>query len=231
MQLLRSALDRVYNASRIFLSRPQRRARSSASAKRRLLCPALNAGLLHALYGIMPNMARNSFGTLLALRAALTNRTYFANAAFALVLSIALTVGGRVAQNLILRAENAVIILAGDFLQNPLEQSFDHFSSKAAAKRIADRRKMRKRLRHGISQKPAIRHIHFRVFHRLPKQAYPEQMPNQHQLEQHHRIKAGATIVLAVQILHQIIDVREIHRRVRLWLCDKSWGNHKKKDK
>lgn len=35
---------------------------------------------------------------------------------------------------------------AGDFLQHPPEHPFDHFRSKAVAKRIADRRKMRKRL-------------------------------------------------------------------------------------
>ena len=39
-------------------------------------------------------------------------------------------------------------------------------------------------------------------------------MLNQHQLEQHHRIAAGAAIVLAVQILYQIVYVREIHCRV-----------------
>lgn len=67
--------------------------------------------VLRTLYVIVPNVARNRFGTLLALCAAPTNRTAFANVAFALVLPIALTVGGRVAQDLILRTENAVIIL------------------------------------------------------------------------------------------------------------------------
>lgn len=51
----------------------------------------------------------------------------------------------------------------GHFLQYPAEYALDHFRSKAMAERIADRRKVRKILRHRIPQKPAIRHVHFRI--------------------------------------------------------------------
>lgn len=67
--------------------------------------------VFRALYVIVPDVARNGFGTLPALRTALSNRTIFANVAFALVLSVAITVGGCVVQNLILRTENTVIII------------------------------------------------------------------------------------------------------------------------
>ena len=39
-------------------------------------------------------------------------------------------------------------------------------------------------------------------------------MLDQHQLEQHDRIAAWPAVVLAVQILDQLIYVRKIHRRV-----------------
>ena len=39
-------------------------------------------------------------------------------------------------------------------------------------------------------------------------------MLDHHQLEQHYRVTAGPAIVLTVQIFYQIVDAREIHRRV-----------------
>ena len=86
----------------------------------------------------------------------------------------------------------------GHFLQYPAEYAFDHFRRKAMAERIADRRKVRKTLRHRVPQKPAIRHVHFCVPHGLPQRSDPEQMLDQHQLEQHHRIAAWPAVVLAV---------------------------------
>ena len=86
----------------------------------------------------------------------------------------------------------------GDLHQYPEEHAFDHFRRKAMAERIADRRKVRKTLRHRVAQKPAIRHVHFRVAHGLPQRSDPEQMLDQHQLEQHHRITAWPAVVLAV---------------------------------
>ena len=38
----------------------------------------------------------------------------------------------------------------------------------------------------------------------------------QHQLEQNHRITAGPSVILAVQIFHQFVDARKVHRRVDL---------------
>ena len=95
----------------------------------------------------------------------------------------------------------------GHFLQYPAEHALDHFRSKAMAERIADRRKVRKTLRHRIAQKPAIRHVHLRIPHGLTQRMDSEQMLDQYQLEQHHRIAARPTVVLAVQILDHLIYV------------------------
>ena len=86
----------------------------------------------------------------------------------------------------------------GHFLQYPAEHALDHFRRKAMAERIADRRKVRKTLRHRIAQKPAIRRVHLRIPHCLTQRTDPEQMLDQHQLEQHHRIAAWPAVVLAV---------------------------------
>ena len=85
-----------------------------------------------------------------------------------------------------------------DLFQYPTEYAFDDLRRKAMAKCIADRRKMRQLLRHCIPQKPAIRHVYFRIPHRLPQRTNPEQMLDQHQLEQYHRIAARPPVVLAV---------------------------------
>ena len=63
----------------------------------------------------------------------------------------------------------------GHFLQNPAEHALDDFRRKAMAERIADRRKVRKTLRHRIAQKPAIRHVHFRIPHGLTQRMDSEQ--------------------------------------------------------
>ena len=102
------------------------------------------------------------------------------------------------------------------FFQHPAEHSLDHFCRESMPERIADRRKMRQRLRHRVPQKPPVCHVHFHVPHRLPQRSDPEQMLNQYQLEQDHRIDARAAIVFAVQLFHQVVDMREVHRRVDL---------------
>lgn len=82
------------------------------------------------------------------------------------------------------------------------------------AKRVADRRKVRQALRHRISQKPVIRHVHFHIPHGLPQRSGSEQMLDQRQLEQHHQITVWLAAVLALQILHQIIYLCKAYHRV-----------------
>ena len=79
---------------------------------------------------------------------------------------------------------------------------------------MADRRKMRQALRHGVAQKPAIGHVHLCVPQRLAPQPYSKQMLNQYKLEQYHRVAAGSAVVFALKIFHQFIDARKIHCRV-----------------
>lgn len=104
----------------------------------------------------------------------------------------------------------------GDLLQNPPEHALDYFSCEPVPECIADRRKVWQTLRHGVPQKPAVGHVHFRVPQRLAQRADAEQVLEHHQLEQHHRVTARPSVVLAVQVLDQIVDAREIHRRVDL---------------
>ena len=73
-------------------------------AKRRM------ADILRPFQIILPDVALNCFSALPALRAAFTYRAAFANVAFALVLPISITVGGRITQDLVLWAEDTIVI-------------------------------------------------------------------------------------------------------------------------
>ena len=66
--------------------------------------------VLCALYVVVPDMARHGLCVLLIFGAAFADRTAFANVTLAFVLPVALAVGGGIAQNLVLRTENAVVI-------------------------------------------------------------------------------------------------------------------------
>ena len=108
----------AYNAWRVFPSRRQRRAQWFANAARSLPCQEANAArppyVLRALYVVVPDMARHGLCVLLIFGAAFADRTAFANVTLAFVLPVALAVGGGIAQNLVLRTENAVVIFIVD---------------------------------------------------------------------------------------------------------------------
>ena len=70
--------------------------------------------VLRAFYVVVPDMARYGLCTLLIFGAAFADRTVFANVAFAFVLPVAIAIGGGIAQNLVLRAEDAVVIFIVD---------------------------------------------------------------------------------------------------------------------
>ena len=105
---------------------------------------------------------------------------------------------------------------AGNFFQDPPEHAFDYFSCKSMPECVADCCKVRQLLRHGIPQKPSIGHIHFRIPHGLPQRTDAKQVLDHHQLKQNHRITAGASVILAVEIFYQFVNAREIHRCVDL---------------
>ena len=64
--------------------------------------------VLRAFYVVVPDMPRHGLCTLLIFGAAFADGTVFANVTFAFILPVAIAVGGGIAQNLVLRAENAV---------------------------------------------------------------------------------------------------------------------------
>ena len=105
---------------------------------------------------------------------------------------------------------------ASNFFQDPPEHAFDHFRCKSMPECVADCCKVRQLLRHGIPQKPSIGHIHFRIPHGLPQRTDAKQMLDQHQLKQNHRITAGPSVILAVQVFYQFVYARKIHRCVDL---------------
>lgn len=66
--------------------------------------------VLRPFYVLMPDVALNDFGALSALGAAFTDRAVFANVALALVFPVSIAVGGRVAQNFVLRTKYTIVI-------------------------------------------------------------------------------------------------------------------------
>ena len=70
--------------------------------------------VLRSFYVVVPDVARHGLCVLLIFGAAFADRTAFTSVTLAFVLPVALTVGGGIAQNLVLRAENAVVILIVD---------------------------------------------------------------------------------------------------------------------
>ena len=103
-----------------------------------------------------------------------------------------------------------------NFFQYPPEHTFDYFGCKSMPECVADGCKVRQLLRHGVPQKPSIGHIHFRIPHSLPQRTDAKQMLDQHQLKQNHRITAGPSVILAVQVFYQFVYARKIHRCVDL---------------
>ncbi|SAK60008.1 hypothetical protein AWB83_02208 [Caballeronia ptereochthonis] len=78
----------------------------------------------------------------------------------------------------------------------------------------------RRGVRHLIAQakagKPPIRHINLNLAHQLALTAHPEQVADEQQLEQHHRIERRSAVVRAVKMRNLLADEFEIHRRVDL---------------
>ena len=70
--------------------------------------------VLRSFYVDVPDMARHGLCTLLIFSAAFTDGTGFANVTFAFVLPVAFAVGGGITQNLVLWAEDTVVILITD---------------------------------------------------------------------------------------------------------------------
>ena len=79
------------------------------------------------------------------------------------------------------------------------------------AERIAYRRKMRYFIQQSISQKPAVGQIDKDLPVCLPQGRYPEQMLDQHHLNENHRINPRPPIVMAIVCLQSFIQPFIVH--------------------
>ena len=70
--------------------------------------------------------------------------------------------------------------------------------------------KVRNRFVQWISNEPTVCQIHTHFFQGSAKRRDPINMLDQHDFEQHHRVYAWPTVVLAVQILYKFVDLLEI---------------------
>ena len=65
-------------------------------------------------------------------------------------------------------------------------------------------------MRHGVAQaeaeEPAVGSVHLDLLNRLPHAPYSEHVLDHRQLDQDHRVKAGASVILAIAALHHLID-------------------------
>ena len=102
------------------------------------------------------------------------------------------------------------------FAQYPCKDLVYCFLCKAMPEVIAYRGKMRRFLLQGITEKPAIAIVCADFFRCPPQRGKAVQMLDQHHLEQHHRIDAGAPIILAIERLHHFIQLCEVHRCIYL---------------
>lgn len=65
---------------------------------------------------------------------------------------------------------------------------------------------MRNRIMQPQTEKPTVGVVDLYLLDRLPHAADPEHILQHRQLEQDNRVKAGASVILAVAILYQVID-------------------------
>ena len=75
---------------------------------------------------------------------------------------------------------------------------------------------MRRFLLQGITEKPAIAIVCADFFRCPPQRGKAVQMLDQHHLDQHHRVNAGAPIILTIKRLHHFIQLCEVHRCIYL---------------
>jgi hypothetical protein len=100
---------------------------------------------------------------------------------------------------------------------DPIEDLLiDRALGKTPAAVLAQRRCIRHLVAQLQPKEPAVGHVHLHLPHQLTLRTHPVQIPQQQQLEQHHRIKCRTTVVLAVKMLHPIPDKTEIHRLIDL---------------
>ena len=109
-----------------------------------------------------------------------------------------------------------LIACLGYLIQNPHKYPIHGLFGEPMPEVIAHRGKMRRFLLQGITEKPAIAIVCADFFRCPPQRGKAVQMLDQHHLEQHHRVDAGASIILAIERLHHFIQLCEVHRCIYL---------------
>ena len=108
------------------------------------------------------------------------------------------------------------IACLGYLIQNPRKYPIHGLFGEPMPEVIAHRGKMRRFLLQGITEKPAIAIVCADFFRCPPQRGKAVQMLDQHHLEQHHRVDAGAPIILTIERLHHFIQLCEVHRCIYL---------------
>ena len=108
------------------------------------------------------------------------------------------------------------IACLGYLIQNPCKYPIHGLFGEPMPEVIAHRGKMRRFLLQGITEKPAIAIVCADFFRCPPQRGKAVQMLDQHHLEQHHRVNAGAPIILTIERLHHFIQLCEVHRCIYL---------------
>ncbi|MCF2595558.1 DUF1538 family protein [Pseudoflavonifractor phocaeensis] len=108
------------------------------------------------------------------------------------------------------------IACLGYLIQNPRKYPIHGLFGEPMPEVIAHRGKMRRFLLQGITEKPAIAIVCADFFRCPPQRGKAVQMLDQHHLEQHHRVNAGAPIILTIERLHHFIQLCEVHRCIYL---------------
>ena len=70
---------------------------------------------------------------------------------------------------------------------------------------------MRSRFAERISQKPAVRYVQPYLFRCPAKRGYAENVLYQYHFEQYYWVYARSSVVRAVQIFYEVVDVSEVY--------------------
>ena len=96
-------------------------------------------------------------------------------------------------------------------VENMFKNFADHFIREALAEGVTHRCEVRDLLQQPISKEPAVRDVHLYFPVRLPQRRDPEQVLDQHHLDQYHRVDPRTAVVMAVIWRQQRIQPLVIH--------------------
>ena len=101
-------------------------------------------------------------------------------------------------------------------IKYPVENLLYRLLGKTMEKIITDSCKMRKLIRHSVSEKPAISHIHVYLFYGPAQRRNAVQVLYDDHFEKNYRITARTSVVGTVELFNHFIDMIEVHCLVDL---------------